>query len=225
MPKVHFATATQEVAFERVCSNCTHIWTSKGIAGSGSHMEQSSDEASKAAGYALTDEIRDWRDNREHLCPECSHFSTDAMETHFKRGYVSKVLDNYKRGTLWGLFLFVFAGWLPLVLFIFSTLNPWAARYPARAILFLLLFLWFGAIAGWGLLTFIWGRIALASVRRKLEGLSDDALRELTVDCYRQNKNSLHVSIDADAGFFNAWLKKPLLYKADASGETKPVSG
>ena len=225
MPKVYFANVAREVAFERVCSNCNNSWTSQGTASSGDMMEQSKEEALKTAASVLSEEMKNWRDNREVLCPNCSHFSKDAMEIHFRKGYPAAIIRNYKRAS-WADFLtFVGVGWIPLLLFLFANLKPWDTDKPVRAAIFLALFLVTGIPAVTGLVVFIWSRLALSSVRKKLEGLSKDELHQLAVDCYRKNKNSLKVEIDAEAGLFNPWLKKPLLYKTETAVADRVASG
>jgi hypothetical protein len=225
MPKVYFANVAREVAFERVCCHCNNSWPSQGTASSGQMMEQTKQDALTTAESVLNEEMKNWRDNRDVLCPNCSHFSTDAMEIHFRKGYPAAIIRNYKRASWADFLLFVCVGWIPLLLFLFANLKPWDTDTPARAAIFLALFLATGIPALMGLLIFIWSRVALASVRKKLDGLSQDELRQLAVECYRKNKNSLKVEIDAEAGLFNPWLKKPLLYKTETSVADKVASG
>ena len=225
MPKVYFATVSQEVAFDRVCSNCDRTWTTRGTASSGSHMEQTKPAALETAQLVLSAEKKDWRDNRDVLCPHCSHFSKDAMDLHFRKGYAAAIIRNFKRAAWCDFLAFVCLGWLPVVLFIFANLIPWQSDKPILSTIFLLLFLIFGSVSVIGLTLFVWARFALSSVRRKLERLSDEALLELAIDCYKSNKNSVYVDIDPDAGLLNAWLKKPLFYKVNAAPSARLASG
>ena len=175
----------------------------------------------KSADGALQYEIRELRENKEVLCPDCSHFSIDAMRRHFNNGYQAGILKKYKRAVWMNLAGFIAIIWLPVLLFLFANLNPLNAAKPIVSVILLLIFLWFGGSSLYLLAGFLWGMAAVSSVRGKLGRLSDDALLNLAVTCYRRNKNSLNVSMVNAAGVkWNSWQLGPLFHSAPAVAKT-----
>lgn len=232
MPKVYIASLAEQVDFERVCSNCEHKWTASfnlGVRGQG---ESSKDQASKSAETMMYVEKKDRFENREVLCPQCSHFSVDAMYRHFRKGgYAAGILKKYKRAAWENLFGFLGFVWIPVLLVLFANLNPLRGvgmGLPGRVLVFsvlfsivwLLIFVCLGGISLYKIIGFVWGIGALPSVDRKLNQLPDDQLLDLAVSCYKGNKNSLD-STSFEEIRWNAWFSRPLFHKVSpaSSGE------
>ena len=127
---------------------------------------------------------KDRFENREVLCPQCSHFSVDAMYRHFRKGgYAAGIFKQYKHAMWTSLFEFLSFVWIPVLLVFFADLNPLRATgtgLPGRVLVFsvvfsivwLLIFVCLGGISLYKLIGFVWGIGALSSVSRKLNQLS-----------------------------------------------------
>jgi hypothetical protein len=220
MPKVYIASRAEHVEFERVCSNCEHKWTASFDVGVRSYVESSQDQASESAKALMYEEKKDRRENREVLCPQCSHFSVDAMYRHFRKGgYAAGILKKYKRAVWMSLLGFVGFVWLPALLFFLADLN--ALRSGTwLSILWLIIVVGLGGLSFYKLIGFIWGIAALLGVKRKVSRLSDDQLLDLAVSCYKGNKNSLDSTI-LDEIRWNAWLSKPLFFKPSPASSSE----
>jgi hypothetical protein len=133
MPKVYIASRTEQVDFERVCSNCEHKWTATfdlGVRGQGASSKA---QASKSAETMMYVEKKDRFENREGLCPQCSHFSVNAMYRHFRKGgYAAGIFKQYKRAVWENLFGFLGFVWIPRVLKSLSGMYGLAGRCSTR---------------------------------------------------------------------------------------------
>lgn len=221
MPKVYIASHGEHVEFNRVCSHCQHKWTASFDIGVRSMAQSSEEQAAKEANQLLQVEKEERMKNRDVLCPECSHFSEDAMRRHFRKGYAEAILKQYKRA-MWMNFLGVIGfGWLPaLILYLAGPrINPLSSATPWLSVIALLIVLGLGGVALYKLIGFLWGLAALSSVRRKLTQFADAQLLELAVECYKGNKNSLD-STSFEEVKWNAWQTKPISCKP-----AEPVTG
>jgi len=220
MPKVYIATRAEQVEFERVCSNCEHKWTASFDVGVRSYVESSKEQASRSAKAMLNEEKKDRRENREVLCPQCSHFSVDAMYRHFRKGgYAAGILKKYKRAVWMNLLGFLGFVWLPALLFFLADLN--AVRSGTwLSILWLLIVVGLGGISLYKLIGFVWGIVALPVVSRKVSQLSDQQLLDLAIRCYKGNKNSLD-STSLEEIRWNAWLSQPLFFKPSPASSSE----
>lgn len=221
MPKVYIATSAEQVEFERVCSNCEHEWTASFDVGVRSEATGSEEQASKSAKTLMYVEKKDRSENREVLCPQCSHFSVDAMYRHFRKGgYAAGILKKYKHAMWMNLLAVLGFVWLPALLVYFAGLNPLRA-WTWFSIVWLLIVVGLGGISLYKLIGFVWGIVALTSVRRRLNQMSDNQLLDLAVSCYKGNKNSLDSTSLGEQIKWNAWFSRPLFYKVSpaSSGE------
>ena len=215
MPRVYFASRGEHAEFERVCSNCEHKWTASFDIAVHSELGQTKEQAEKSAATMMHIEKRERFENREVLCPQCSHFSVDAMYRHFRKGgYAGAILKQYKRAMWMNLAGFVGFVWLPALIVYLAgpRLNPQNFDTPWLSIIALLIVLGLGGIALYKFVGFAWGLAALSSVRRKVRQLSDSQLLDLAIACYKGNKNSLDATSFEEVRW-NAWQTKPLLYK------------
>ena len=215
MPKVFYSSVQRHVEFERVCSNCGNHWTASFNISFTTSYESSSRKAAKSAEIVMQDEIKDRDENCEVLCSDCSHFSVDAMGRHFHKGYTAGLMKKYKRAAWSNVDIFLGFAWIPILLAFIANLNPLNSTNPVGSLIGLLVFLGLGSVALYALTGLIWGLITVSKVRGKVEILSDDALRELAISCYKKNKNSLHVSLLQDRVRWNPWLSEPLFCKAN----------
>lgn len=225
MPKVYFESRGEDVDFERVCSNCEHKWTASFHIAVHSDLGYTKDQAQKSAATLMHIEKRERFENREVLCPECSHFSVDAMYRHFRKaGYGGAILKQYKRAMWMNLAGFAGFVWLPaLILYLAGPrINPLNFDKPWLSIIALLVVLGFGGIALYKFVGFAWGLAGLSSVHRKVRQLSDAQLLELAVACYKGNQNSLDATSFEEVRW-NAWQMKPLLYKESSAHEREQV--
>jgi hypothetical protein len=220
MPKVYTESRGEQMDFERICSNCEHKWTASFHVAVRGSLESSKEQASRSAEAMMYEEKKDRRENREVLCPQCSHFSVDAMYRHFRKGgYAAGILKKYKRAVWMSLLGFVGFVWLPALLFFLADLN--ALRSGTwLSILWLIIVVGLGGMSLYKLIGFAWGIVALPGVKRKVSRLSDNQLLELAVSCYKGNKNSLDSTV-LDEIRWNAWLSRPLFFKPSPASSSE----
>ena len=157
MPTVYTATLAEQVNFERQCSSCAHKWTASFDIGVRGELASSKEQASKSAQQIMYIEKKERFENREVLCPECSHFSVDAMYRHFRKGgYAGGILKQYKRAMWMNLLGFLGFAWIPALLLWLAKLNPLNSPVPWLSIIFLLIAVALGAVSLYKLFGFLW---------------------------------------------------------------------
>jgi len=213
MPTVHIASHAEHVDYERVCSNCEHRWTASFDIGVRSMAQSTGEKAAKEAALLMSVEKEDRYKNRDVLCPQCAHFSVNAMNRHFRKsGLAGGILKKYKAAMWMNLAGFAGFGWLPALVLAFANYNPLNSEKPILSTLWLIIVVGMGGVALFKLIGFVWGLAALSSVRRKVTQLSDEQLVELAVTCYKANKDSLDAT-GLEEIKWNAWFRKPLFCK------------
>jgi len=151
--------------------------------------------------------------NRDVLCPQCAHFSVNAMNRHFrKKGLAGGILKKYKAAMWMNLAGFAGYGWIPALVLAFANFNPFNSDRPWLSALWLIIVVGMGGVALFKLVGFVWGLFALPGVRRRVSQLSDEQLVELAVTCYKANKDSLDAT-GLEEIRWNPWFRKPLFYR------------
>src|SRR5262245_7902803 len=97
MPKVYIASEARHYEAERTCSNCAYKWSASFDIKAMSMAQSTSDKAAREARAIVAAERKEKLENCDVVCPECAHFSEDAMRRHFKDGLATGVIRKYKR--------------------------------------------------------------------------------------------------------------------------------
>jgi len=216
LPKVYIASEARHYEAERTCSNCAYKWVASFDIKATSMAQSTGKKAAQEARAIVAAERKEKLENCDVVCPECSHFSEDAMRRHFKAGYAMGIVRKYKRAAWASLGEGLAAAALPTILFFVANLNPFNSTNRVWSAIGLSVCLYLGSIAVSKLVAFVWGLAAASATRSRLQQLSDPELLALAVGSYKANKNSLQVSFMDTLWKWSPWLSKVLFYKPDA---------
>lgn len=202
----HRVRESTVVRVDRKCSNCGHEWTAdlkvtaegeakSVIRGDTSALAKAKKQA--LANLDLKAQKKKKDVDQQVLCPVCSHFSTEAMDKHFRKGYTTGLLSKYKTEewinllnslALAGLSLAAAGG----AILVTNKVNKggelkwlgWIILLGAGSIILAGLFvkrLW----------KFVHSTKEHSKIARMVRSCSGDELLQLAVRCYHENNNSL----------------------------------
>jgi rubredoxin len=191
---------------DRKCSNCGHEWTADlKVTAEGEVESRIPDDPSafaKAKKQALANLDMKAKKKKKDideqvLCPECSHFSTEAMDKHFRKGYTAGLLSKYKTEEWRDLFSSLGFAVLSLAAvggailatnklikegewrWLYGVFFPGVVSiYSARSFVK-------------HLRKFVHSTKEHSKVARMVRSCSGDELLQLAIRCYHQNNNSL----------------------------------
>jgi len=210
----HRVKESTTVRVNRKCSNCELEWTAdlivtaEGKADSVSRNDPSALEKAKKEALAKLELMAQKKKkdvDEQVLCPKCLHFSTEAMDKHFRKGYTDGLLSKYKSEEWRNLFSsFGFAG-LSLaavgiaILVSLKAINEdkpillgWIILLGGLSVMFAVFFVKH-------LRKFYLSTKDHSKVAKMVRSCSDDELLQLVVRCYHENNNTL--------GHGDAWIQ------------------
>ena len=173
-----------KVKLQRICCNCGHAWEinySDTVASSDSTQE----EVYRNLKFNIEEKIIKYDNDKEILCPKCSHFSKNAMEEHFPQGIKQGILKKYKK-TIWTIPGGVLGiAWIPgLIILLLMKIED-------MSLLWLILAVPLALYAIYYLIFFFTTLIMYNSIKKAIINSCEEDILQLLLEYYKKNKYSL----------------------------------
>ena len=200
-------TAQGKATITRVCSGCKKSWTEQqeieATAKDETWFTVTSEDVAKLKEKAQEDLERQekWEQkqaNTHILCPYCGHFSVEAMEKHFPKGYLAGFKRRYRRAFVYAL---IFAPLLGLGAYFLGQVVWGSSAEEWKSYWFVIIpFALIGLALVWGCYENLKNAIRIlvgsGRVSRFLRTVNEDDFLELAIAVYKKNNESLSGNID-----------------------------
>lgn len=197
-------TVSNTIYLEKICSHCGRVFkspvkvscTARGESRLGGLTQEDYEKTGSTARAGLSGEIEGVKNKAEKgvLCPYCNHFSVDAMEKHFPKGYLNGIKKKYISEGTESLLVSLGAAFFAFILIgIFFYFGASHDDVWANILMYIIIITGCICLIGFicSLILGIYILVKYPSIRQLLKNASEDELISYAIESYKKNDNSL----------------------------------